>query len=462
MPPCHFCSPSRRSLGDFNIERSVISCMVQAPDTQVDAARRLLNTADFTDEPSALLFDIICRRHDNGELVDSTSLMAYIYDKGLQEKITPVFLSECAVASANPTNTRHFAETVLDFSRRRQMVRIASEMARAAIEGGEDESDWQSGCLGALRQADAAMMGRDGDELIHIKDVGFDYIDLVEKSLGGGVDPATPTGIKGLDSLLDGGIRREYILIGGLQGHGKSLLAMQMAGELARTGKRGLIIGYDMSPMQVFMRDLARETAVPLNQIMGRAQSPMAGMDFQAISRGISRMRGDWDVHYTKSPYITLDTAIAHARSLHRQKPLDFIILDYLQRVPSIKRKNERPDEALSAISDRLDCVQKELGCTLIAPVQLNDDGMIGGARALLNNPQVFIRIEMDTTENQDGEMEAGDNGFLRILKNRFGPKDRRIPVFRNGPFQRFEDREWSKPTAQPKRNGRNWSHARN
>jgi replicative DNA helicase len=452
---CPHCTPDRRALGDFNIERCVLSCMIQSPETQVDAALRLLSPGDFSVENCGLLFDIIVRRHQNEELVDATSLVAYLYDKGLQEKITPSFVTETFTASPNPSHTAHYAELVLEFSKRRQMVSIASEMARAALGGGEEGIGWQDGCLDALRKADTTLMGRDGEEIIHIKDVSFQYLDIAEKSLSEGIDPATPTGIRALDGLLDGGIRREYILIGGLQGHGKSLLAMQMAGELSKSGKRGFIIGYDMSPIQVFMRDLAREANVPLNQIMGRSKIE-GQMDFQSLTRGVSRMNGGWDVHYTTSPYVTLDTAIAHARALHRKKPMDFIVVDYLQRVPSIKRKNERPDEALSGISDRLDTLQKELGCTLIAPVQLNDDGMIGGARALLNNPQVFIRIEMDTVENQDGEMEAGDNGFLRILKNRFGPKDRRVPVFRNGPFQRFEDREWSKPTPQSK-SGKSW-----
>ncbi len=455
---CVHCSPDRAALGDFNIEMCVLSCMIQAPETQVDAALRLLTPSDFATPACALVFETISRRYSHGELVDPASLTAYFYDKEMIEQIGgPVFISECLVASPNPSHTSHYAQTVLEFSKRRQMVRIGAEIARAAIDGGTETAEWREGVLTAMRRADTALMGKDGEEITPIKNVAFDYIDQMEaaQTAGGEIDPAVATGIAGLDKLLDGGIRREYVLIGGLQGHGKSLLAMQMAGRLAVAGRRGLVIGYDMTPMQVFMRDLAREIQVPLAQIMGRVPIE-GGPAFQRITRGVSQIGGAWDVWYTKSPYTTFETATAHARSLHRQKPLDFIVLDFLQKVPLSKGRKDRTDEALVALSGRVSNLQKELGCALIAPVQLNDDGMIREARGLLDDPQTYIRIEMDTTSNEDGEIESGDNGFLRVLKNRFGINQRRCPVFRNGPFQRFEDRDFTKPEPKP-RSERSW-----
>lgn len=451
---CLFCDPDRPALGDYNIEKSVISGMMQSPDTQVDAALRLLKPADFSHNHAGLLFDLIARRYSEKEPVDPVSIVSYLFDKGMQNEITPLFVSEAFTASANPSHTDHYAQIVLEFSKRRQMVKIAADLARAALEGGNDE--WQNEATAVMLRADSALMGRDS-EIVSIKKVTGDYADAFERDVEQGIDPCIATGITGLDKQLDGGVRREYIIIGALQGFGKSLLAMQIAGKLANAGRRGFVVGYDMSPLQVFMRDLAREASVPLNQIMGRVPIEGTGV-FQDITRGISRMDAYWDVWYTTSPYVTLDTAIAHARSLHRQKPLDWIVVDYLQRVPQQKKGKERTDEALVAISDRLDKLQKELNCTLLAPVQLNDDGLVREARGLLDAPQVYIRIEMETAENQDGDIEAGDNGWFRILKNRFGVRDRRCPVFRNGQFQRFEDREYVKPATQTKNNKRTWN----
>lgn len=440
---CPHCDPSRPALCDYNIEMALISCLMQSPETQVDAALRSVSTADFQNEVTGLLFDLIVRRHSDGQPVDPVSLTSYVFDKGMQAAITPSIITDAYTASANPSNTTHYAEVVREFSKRRQMVSIASELARAALDGGNDE--WKARSIDVMRKADVALMGKDGDEIVKLGEVADQYARAFEHDFTHGIDPFVPTEIDGLDKLLDGGIRREYILIGGLQGHGKSLLAMQMAGRLANAGRRGFIIGYDMTPIQVFMRDLARETGVPLSKIMGRSPTEQNG-DFWDITRGITRIRNGWDCFYTSSPYITFETAAAHARSLHRQKPLDFIVLDFLQKVPITKKSKERTDEALVGLSRRVWALQRELGCTLIAPVQLNDDGLIREARGLLDDPEVFIRIEMEETAGETGESETGDNGFLRILKNRFGAKDRSVPVSRNGPLQKFQDRPWEKP----------------
>lgn len=426
--------------GDLNMERCVISCMMQAPEFAVDAAIRLLTPSDFQGHAEGLIYATILRRHQAGDLVDAVSLMSHFYDtKAIPAQFPPVFISECATASPNPAHVAHYATAVLEFSKRRQMARIATELARAAVAGDSGEGDWRSDALGALRKADAVLLDGKGEEILPLKAVATQYLDYMDTATEEGIDPPIPTGVGGLDKMLVGGVRREYIIIGGRQGHGKTLLAMQMAGTMASRGRRGLIVGYEMSAIQIFMRDLARESGVTLNQVMGREKWEHPAR-VQQVTRTIGGMLQNWDVSFIENPYISLENVAALARSLHRRKPLDFVVVDFLQQIP-YKRQKERSDEALTALSYQLARLQKELGCCMISPVQLNDDGLIREARGILDAPQVFLRIEMEVIEN-DGQMESGDTGMIRVIKNRFGAPNRACPVFRNGPLQKFEDRE--------------------
>lgn len=453
--PCSFCDPEFTPPGSEDMDRCVISCLMQSPDYAVEKALEILKPDDFSMEACGLLFDIITRRHAKSELVDAVSLTNHLYDKGMVEKVGgPAFVSDCLTAAPNPAHVAHYAKEVLTASRKRQMLKIASELASAVVSGSEDSDDWRDALLPVLRRADSVMAGGKDRELITLKEVAIQYGESgVEKDL----DPPVPTGIKRLDRMLEGGIRREYLLIGGRQGHGKSLLAMQVAGALANAGRRGLIIGYDMTALQVLMRDLARETRVPLSHVMGRV--PFEGMEIQTITRGLARIMEGWDCYYTESPYVTLESIAAHARTLHRQKRLDFIVIDFLQSVPMKRVAKERSDEMLIFVSGQAEKLRKELNCTLIAPVQVNDDGLIRDARGILDAPQVFLRIEMEEITNDAGENEAGDNGYLKCLKNRFGKPNFSVPVFRNGAYQVFEDREMpekSKPA--PGRRARGWN----
>lgn len=442
LKTCPWCEPGVTLPGSGEMDRAVLSCMMQAPATAVDAALQLLTAADFYTPAAGTLFDVICRRYAAGEPVDAMALTAYLYDRGMIEGLGgPLFVTECYTAATLTNHVRHYAEAVATASKRRQMARLASELACAAIHGSQDSDDWRDAAMPLMRRADALLVDGTASEVIPLKEVATRYLDYVDSNPGG-IDPPVRTGINRLDSLLTGGIRREYTLIGGRQGHGKTLLAMQLAGKLAAAGRRGYVVGYEMSALQILMRDIARETRVPVTHVMGR--EPFEGMEVQQVTRGISRMVEGWDVWYTDSPYVTLEGVAAHARSLHRQKPLDFIVIDYLQLVPMKRARGnqERSDEILKDISVQAERLRKELGCTLIAPVQLNDDGLIRDARGILDAPQAFIRIEMEEAAGEDGAIQSGDNGFLRVLKNRFGITNRACPVFRNGNYQCFEDRE--------------------
>ena len=431
---------------------------MQSPETTIDAALQILKASDFYTQPTGLLFDLIVKRHTDGKPVDSMAILGHLFEKGMVETIGgPAFVSECFTACPNPTKTQvvYYANQVLKASKRRQIVAIASEMAHAALKGSDETDDWRDAVLPVMRKADAAILDGSVEEVIPVKQVVIEYSEKFEQGLQKNLDPAVATGIKGVDDLLDGGLRREYYLIGGRQGHGKTLLTMQFAGALANAGRRGLVVGYEMTAMQILMRDIARESNIPLSHVMGR-QTLEGQHEFMKLARTLGRVGQEWDVYYTESPYLTLESVASHARTLHRQKPLDFLVIDYLQLVPLQKGGKARPDEMLVALSNQVERLRKELGCTLIAPVQLQDEGKIRDARGILDAPQVFIRIEMEEVESEDtGEMSAGDNGFLKFLKNRFGGSNKACPVYRNGQFQRFEDREHVKTNTSQRKDSR-------
>jgi len=441
---CPFCEAKTINTGIEQMEHCVISCMLQSPSLAIDAALKILKPSDFSTGPAGLLFGVITQFQSEGKDVDPMTITGYLYDKGMIETVGgPAFVSDVYTQAPNPLHIKHYAEKVLDASKRRQLYQIAHQMAHHALGTSDSEGDWRDEILPLMRLADGALMDGAVDEIRPLKAVAGKYLDFVNAGAGS-IDPPVTTGIKRLDQLFLGGIRREYIIIGGRQGHGKTLLAMQLAGHLANAGRRGYVVGYEMADLQILMRDIAREARIPVSHVMGR--EPFTGHEPVKASQTICAMMEKWDIHYTDSPYITLDSVAAHARSLHRVKPLDFIVVDYLQLIPRKGPKTMRADQMVEELSKQLSRLQKELNCTVISPVQLNDDGLIRDARSILDAPQAFIRIEMKTEENELGESIASNTGRLRVLKNRFGVSDKSCPVFRNGNYQCFEDREEDPP----------------
>lgn len=415
-----------------DMERCILSCMMQAPDFAISIAAERLTAASFTCSALAQIFQIILERADDTKPVDLPSILRVLQDRNLVEGMGgPALVTEVYTASPNPAHAAHYADAVADVAARRQAIIAAEALAAAAAEGGEG---WRDACAQKMLDVELAATGAKANQLLDIKTVAGQYLDYFDRGVES-IDPPVSTGIPKLDALLCGGIRREYTLIGGKSGHGKTLLAMQLAGRLAESGRAGLVVGYEMSALQMLMRDIAREEGIPLDEVMGRK------MPSAVMAHRITRRLTDWiqkrRVMMLEDPRITPAQVAAYARRLKRRNALDFIVIDYLQLVPVKAASGQRRDEVLGELSSFFCRLRRELDCTLIVPVQLNDDGLIRDSRAIVHPAECFFRIEMDDCED-DGQTR--DTGVIRVMKNRYGQADRKVAVRRDGARQTFTE----------------------
>ncbi len=443
--------------GDIETDKCVISAMMQAPEYAVSLAMDALQCENFSTESCSLLFEIITRRHMDSKPIDPVSVTKELHSMKLLDKVGgPGFVSECYTACPNPAHVRHYAAMVLEASRYRKVMRLADLLSHAGAGTGpygawadEKMTEWDArrGAISELiRDLENIIAGTQDSGVRHYRDLAGDYIE----SFGIGSnrvdnDPPVATGISGLDDALEGGIRKEYIIVSAKSGEGKSLLCYQMAGALAEAGRPGLAVGLEMRNHQVFARDIAREARIPLAEVMGRRD--MEDTHYGPLRATLDRIQRTWDVVAMDKPRTSWATVVARARDLHRRGKLQWLAVDYIQLLEVKRAGRERKDEILVQISNEMGDLQKELDITLIAPVQVNAAGEIADASGIIRPAQLLIRIEME------GET---DDGHLSIVKQRFGKKNQRIPITREGQFQTFIHREeFSSPEA-PKPSFRN------
>lgn len=427
---------SRKPPGSEESDFAVISCMMQSPDQAIPIVADMLRASDFSTLHAAYMFELILMRHGGGHPVDPASLMIALDDpEKLRMAGGAAKLLEAYTAAELPTAVKSYCETVKDASTLRTVARLAGQIETVAY---AKPDDWRQQAQQMLGQIDNAMTDINTTKSVSHQEVILEYTDRCLIDCEGEIDPAVTTGIKALDALLDGGIRREYVLIGGKQGGGKTLLAMQMAGHLANAGRRGLVIGLEMSPLQLVMRDIAREANVSLPIVTGRNRDRRSG-DLEDIQRSLVRTAQTWDVHYSLDSYITIEGIASLARSLHRVKALDFILLDYIQLVTRTGNGKERSDEILKSMSEKLQALRRSIGCTLIVPTQLNDDGEVRDSRALQDAPETVLKIVMDARADDADESDP-DLGVIKVTKARWGRVGSSCRVERNGMYQRFQD----------------------
>jgi replicative DNA helicase len=90
-----------------------------------------------------------------------------------------------------------------------------------------------------------------------------------------------------------------------------------------------------------------------------------------------------------------LHPILAACRAMHKEKPLDLIVLDYIQLIDaSGQRKSETRQEAVAQVSRSAKRLAAELNCVVIGLSQLNDDGKLRESRAIGQDANAIIAVE--------------------------------------------------------------------
>lgn len=124
--------------------------------------------------------------------------------------------------------------------------------------------------------------------------------------------PATPTGFRLVDEILDGGLYEGLYCVGAITSLGKTTLALQIADQIAsRTGKRILIFSLEMSRAELISKSLSRLT---LMEVLKQGKD----RKLAKTARGITD--GDRYTNYSKAELEILDGALREYSSSYASK----------------------------------------------------------------------------------------------------------------------------------------------
>ena len=99
--------PGRAMPSAVDMERCVLSCMMQAPDYAVGMAMEKLSPDHFNGEAHATLYDLIVRQFDAGKPVDPVSITQVLYDRDLIGRIGGAgAVTEIYTAAPSPAHVR--------------------------------------------------------------------------------------------------------------------------------------------------------------------------------------------------------------------------------------------------------------------------------------------------------------------------------------------------------------------
>lgn len=295
---------------------------------------------------------------------------------------------------------REYADRIIEYHARRQTVRDANDLARAAYDLKEDIFTARASHAGTVLASD----GRRSDT----KSGGDWATEAVEKMLENRANPPAifnlPTYHPALDEALDGGVETGGVVgIAGRPGAGKSMWAANWAYDITRfnPGLSGILYSIEQPGRETFARILSMASGVRASAIL---RGQVNDMQVQQVKAAASEIRKS-GLMLSESTSVTVERIRAEAtRAKVTKDDFRFVIVDYLGLMSDKPELGET--ERLGYISRNLTLIAKDLDIVVVMLLSMTKEGFdlsgLKGARGpgtLMHDLKYYFEIVHDTPD---------------------------------------------------------------
>ncbi len=395
-------------------EKKVLGACIR----DVNALRKvqdILEASSFYHPSHQVIFRTLSDMAAAGTAIDLMTLADALEKSGEFVKVGGAYcLMELANSVATTVNVKHHAQIVKEKAIRRQLIRNAYQQ----IEDAEKE-DLDVLASKAYEQAlsiapSAKIQGF--RRIDFFLEQSIDQIqERIKRRKSGKPFKEIMTGVHDFDHRFGGLNRGELVILAARPSEGKTLLASQIALNMAQVGNVGFV-----------SMEMAGE------EILCRSFSTVKGNDEKATVSLILQKANDLqkrNLYFDDSPGIRIDQLAARAERLKNEiGTLDLLVIDYLQLVRVSPSLGRMPTiERVTYISGEVKSLARRLNCPVLLLSQLSRECEKENRPPRLSDLRESGAIEQDADmvifiHRPDG-ISRGKSGAreLLIAKNRNG-----------------------------------------
>lgn len=300
-----------------------------------------------------------------GQAIDYVTLLNQLQKNNTFDEATgKTYLFDLVENCPSVSNAESYAKIIKDKYRLRRLIQAAREM----IDDATSDADEPSILIDAAEQKLFDI--RDGSEKGGLERLSsvilqtFDRLDSLNREADDSIKPVS-TGIGDLDRVITGLNRSDLIILAARPGMGKTSFALNIARNVAVTGKKTVaFFSLEMSREQLASRLLSSEAMV------GGTKLRTGRLNDDEWNRLIpaSDVLKNAEIFIDDTPGMTITEMKSKLRRLRR---IDLVVVDYLQLMSSTRRIDSRVNE-ISEITRNLKILAKELNVPVITLSQLS------------------------------------------------------------------------------------------
>lgn len=327
-----------------------------------------LNENLFYLDSHAKIFSVI---QDLSELNTPIDIMTVSEELKKRQQLNTIggleYLTEVAKSVPTAANVEEYIKIVEEKAILRRLIDEGTDIVTEAYTSTNDVNEILDYAENKILNVVKVRKGSEFRSIQAVLSKTQDDLERLSKNKGDMV--GIPTGFFKLDKITSGLKPHELIIIAARPGMGKTAFALNLATNIAISGKTVALFNMEMSAEQLVMRMLAS-----VGQIEGGKlkSGNLQNEDWKRVNEAISRL-ADTKMYIDDTAGMTINEIRAKCRRLASMKDgLDIIIIDYLQLIQGSDRYKGNRVQEVTEISRSLKTLAMELKVPVIALSQLS------------------------------------------------------------------------------------------
>jgi len=338
-----------------------------------------LRPEHFANPAHGRLFAACGRMIERGQIASPVTLKGmFDQDEGLADVGGAQYLVKLAGSVVTVINATDFGREIHDCFLRRELIDVGETIVNDAFDRDMDEPATNQIEKAENRLFTLAEDGNSEGGFVEFKSALSDSVEMIQAAYkrDGGL-AGLATGLIDLDNLLGGLHPSDLLILAARPAMGKTSLATNVAFNIATAAMREP--GHQVQPVAFFSLEMSAEqlaTRILSERTEIQSEKLRRGMltddDFNRLVDAVQELERA-PMFIDDTPAIPISTLRTRARRLKRQHGLSLIVVDYLQLMrPAIGARVDNRVQEISAISQGLKAIAKELNVPVIALSQLS------------------------------------------------------------------------------------------
>ena len=405
----------------------------------------LVKPEDFYMQQNREIFEAVYTMFNYSETIDPVTVLDKMREMGTHRDNSRVYVLQLMEITPTAANAVRYANIVRDKSMLRGLGQAATDIGEMVYEGVGTPAEMLES---AEKKIYALRKGERGDSLEHIGTILHKVFDhLTELSQSDSAIPGLSTGLRDLDTKINGLNKSDLLLVAARPAMGKSAFALNIGVNVAKKyNKTVAIFNLEMSREQLALRLLASEGFLDMQKLATGKLSEEEWNKLCMASASLSQT----DIRIDDNPTVTVADINAKCRRLDN---LGLVVIDYLQLMngSGYGKGGENRVTVVGEISRALKIMAKELNVPVICLSQLSRAvESRTDKRPILSDLRESGAIEQDADSvmflyrDEYYNENTEDKGLAEciVAKNRHGETGT-VKMQWFGAYQTFTDREW-------------------